>query len=128
MNISNEEISVNKNMVDIRISAKDGFNVGMENNNFVILDTTLTEDLILEGIAREMISKIQNMRKEKDFNVVDRITLYYNGDEEIEKCIKEYGEYIKKETLSLELIKKDNLEEKFDLNGHETYLDIRRND
>ena len=128
MNISNEEISVNKNMVDIRISAKDGFNVGMENNNFVILDTTLTEDLILEGIAREMISKIQNMRKEKDFNVVDRITLYYNGDEKIEKCIKEYGEYIKKETLALELIKKDNLEEKFDLNGHETYLDIRRND
>ena len=127
MNISNEEISVNKNMVDIRISAKDGFNVGMENNNFVILDTTLTEDLILEGIAREMISKIQNMRKEKDFNVVDRITLYYNGDEKIEKCIKEYGEYIKKETLALELIKKDNLEEKFDLNGHETCLDIRRN-
>ena len=66
--------------------------------------------------------------KEKDFNVVDRITLYYNGDEKIEKCIKEYGEYIKKETLALELIKKDNLEEKFDLNGHETYLDIRRND
>ena len=126
MNIGNEEKEITSNMVDIRISSKEGFNVGMENNDFIILDTTLTEDLILEGIARELVSKVQQLRKSKDFNVADRITLYYSGDEEIEKCITEFKEYIKAETLSLDIVKKDNLTEKSDLNGHECYIDVER--
>lgn len=126
LEIGGEEKEITSEMVDIRISSKEGFNVGMENNNFIILDTTLTDDLILEGIAREMISKVQQLRKNKEFNVADRITLYYNGDEDIEKCIEQFAEYIKAETLSLEIIKKDNLEEKYDLNGHECSIDVER--
>ncbi|HIS18051.1 MAG TPA: isoleucine--tRNA ligase, partial [Candidatus Coprovivens excrementavium] len=117
MTIGSEEKEITPEMVDIRISSKEGFNVGMENNNFIILDTTLTDDLILEGIAREMISKVQQIRKNKDFNVADRITLYYNGDEDIDKCIAKFSDYIKNETLSLEIVKNDNLQEKYDLNG-----------
>ena len=113
-------------MVDIRISSKEGFNVGMENNNFIILDTTLTDELVLEGIAREMVSKVQQLRKNKDFNVADRITLYYNGDEDIDKCIETFAEYIKNETLALEIVKKEDLTEKCDLNGHECYIDVER--
>ena len=56
-------------MVDIRINAKDGFDVGMENNNFVILNDTLTDDLINEGIAREIISKVQTMRKNNNYEI-----------------------------------------------------------
>lgn len=126
LEIGGEEKEITSEMVDIRISSKEGFNVGMENNNFIILDTTLTDDLILEGIAREMISKVQQLRKNKEFNVADRITLYYNGDEDIEKCIEQFAEYIKAETLSLEIIEKDNLEEKYDLNGHECSIDVER--
>lgn len=126
MTIGSEEKEITPEMVDIRISSKEGFNVGMENNNFIILDTTLTDDLILEGIAREMISKVQQIRKNKDFNVADRITLYYNGDEDIEKCIAKFSDYIKNETLSLEIVKKDNLQEKYDLNGHNCYIDVER--
>ena len=126
MTIGSEEKEITPEMVDIRISSKEGFNVGMENNNFIILDTTLTDDLILEGIAREMISKVQQIRKNKDFNVADRITLYYNGDEDIDKCIAKFSDYIKNETLSLEIVKKDNLQEKYDLNGHNCYIDVER--
>ncbi len=126
MVLGDTEKEVTPSMVDIRISSKEGFNVGMENNNFIILDTTLTDELILEGIAREMISKVQQLRKTKDFNVADRITLYYSGDEQIDKCLSSFAEYIKSETLSVEIIKEDNLSEKYDLNGHDCYIDVKR--
>lgn len=126
MEIGGEEKEITLDMVDIRISSKEGFNVGMENNNFIILDTTLTDELILEGIAREMVSKVQQLRKNKDFNVADRITLFYSGDEEVDKCVESFAEYIKNETLSLEIVKKDGLTEKCDLNGHDCYIDVER--
>ncbi|HPF83077.1 MAG TPA: isoleucine--tRNA ligase [Bacilli bacterium] len=126
VNIDNEEFTINKDMVDIRISAKDGFDVAMDNNHFVILNTELTKELIEEGIAREFISKIQNMRKTKDYNIVDRIVIYYNGDKEVEDTVDSQKEFIMKETLATDIIKKDNLSESFDLNGHETYLDTEK--
>ena len=111
-------------MVEIRYNAKEGFNVATLNNNFIILNTTLTDELIEEGIARELISKVQNLRKERDFNIVDRITVYYNCDEEVEKAINNFNAFIKGETLSVEIIKKDNISNKVDLNGHETFIDV----
>lgn len=126
MIIGDKETKITPEMVDIRISSKEGFNVGMENNNFIILDTTLTEDLILEGIAREMVSKVQQLRKNKDFNVTDRIKLYYKGDQDIDKCLNKFSEYIKNETLSVSIEQRDNLKEKYDLNGHDCYIDIER--
>ena len=126
LEVGGEDKEVTLEMVDIRISSKEGFNVGMENNNFIILDTTLTEELILEGIAREMVSKVQQLRKNKDFNVADRITLYYSGDEAVDNCVETFAEYIKNETLSLDIVKKDGLTEKCDLNGHDCYIDVER--
>ena len=124
--IDNTNYTINKEMVDIRISSKEGFNVGMENNNFIILNTTLTEDLILEGIARELVSKVQNLRKNKDFEITDRINIYYKGDDKFNECLSNYLDYIKSETLAIDAIEKDDLNEKYDLNGHEVYLDVER--
>jgi isoleucyl-tRNA synthetase len=73
-----------------------------------------------------MVSKVQQLRKNKDFNVADRITLYYSGDEAVDNCVAEFAEYIKNETLSLDIVKKDGLEEKCDLNGHDCYIDVER--
>ena len=126
LEVGGENKEVTLEMVDIRISSKEGFNVGMENNNFIILDTTLTDELILEGIAREMVSKVQQLRKNKDFNVADRITLFYSGDEAVDNCVETFAEYIKNETLSLDIVKKDGLTEKCDLNGHDCYIDVER--
>ena len=95
-------------------------------NNFIILDTTLTDELINEGIVRELISKVQQMRKNKDFDIVDRIKLYYEENVKFEEAIKNFVEMIKNETLSLELIKKGNNGEVLDLNGLEVKVDIEK--
>ena len=124
LNLDGEELKVNKEMVDIRVDAKDGFNVGMENNNFVILNTELSEELILEGLAREFVSRVQNLRKLKDLNVVDRIIIYYNGPDKFIKSLEMFNDYIKKETLAVDLIKKEDLTESYDLNGEEVFIDI----
>ena len=126
MEINGEEKEVTPSMVEIRISSKEGYNVGMENNNFVILDTTLTEELVLEGIAREMISKVQNIRKESDYNIVDRIELYYNGDETVNKAVDKFNEFIKKETLAVEIIVKEDINSSYDLNGHEVFIETKK--
>ena len=60
------------------------------------------EELINEGIARELVSKVQNLRKTKDFDVADRIKLYYYGN--IKNVITSFEDYIKKETLTEELL------------------------
>ena len=113
-------------MIDVRVSAKEGYDVAKEGNNFIILNTKLTDELINEGIARELISKVQNLRKQKDFDVADRIKLYYSSNEKFNDVISSFEDMIKKETLSTELIKKDNLTEEFDLNGLIVKIDVER--
>lgn len=127
MNINNEDKEITSDMVEIRISSKEGLNVGMENNNFIILDTTLTKELLLEGIAREMVSKVQQLRKNKDYNVADRITLYYDGDDEVKETVNIFKEYIMNETLSTEILNESRNCEKSDLNGHEVEIDVTKN-
>ena len=123
INLDNEEFKVNSDMVLINSLSKEGFDVALEDNDFIILNTELTEDLIKEGIAREFVSKIQNLRKQKDFDIVDRINIYYTSDKEVEASIDKFKEFIKNETLALEIIKKDSTN-KIDLNGHDAYVDI----
>ncbi|NLL01920.1 MAG: isoleucine--tRNA ligase [Mollicutes bacterium] len=126
MDLDGEEITVTENMVEIRISSREGLNVGTDNKNFVILNTEITEELYLEGLARELVNKIQNMRKEQDLNVADRIIVSYKANEKVEQMIKEYEEYIRTETLAIKLNQKDNLTNKIDLNEHEVFLEIEK--
>ena len=113
-------------MIDIRVSAKEGYDAQKEGNNFIILNTNLTDDLINEGIARELISKVQNLRKQKDFDVADRIKLYYDADNNFDKVITNFGDMIKKETLSIEIIKKNNLSYEYDLNGLDVKINVEK--
>ncbi len=118
MIIGGEEKEIDLSMVDIRIDSKEGFNVGMLNNEFVILNTTLTSELINEGIARETVSKIQQLRKSEGFEIVDRIKVEYLSNDEYETSIKDFLEFIMSETLALEFVRvNDSLEEQ-DINGY----------
>lgn len=126
LTIGNEEKTITPSMVELRISSKEGFNVGMENNQFVILDTTLSQELIEEGIAREFVSKVQNIRKNKDFNVTDKIKIYVSGGIDFHKALESFKEYIKKETLAISIEDTKNLVDLYDLNGHEVYIDIKK--
>ena len=126
INIDDELYDITEDMIDVRVSAKEGYDVAKENNNFIILNTTLTDELIYEGIARELISKVQNLRKQKDFDVADRINLYYEASDKFDSVIDSFGDMVKKETLSVKLIKKDNLKEEFDINGINVKLDVEK--
>ena len=126
LTINGEDLEVTPEMVEIRVSAKEGFNASHEGSNFIVLNTTLTEDLINEGIVREFISKIQNLRKEKDFEITDRIKLYYSENSEFTKAIEKYLDLIKAETLALEVIVKDVDTEAVNLNGIDVKFDVER--
>ena len=119
-------LDITPDMVDIRIDAKEGFNVGMVNNKFIILNTELTRDLLLEGLAREAVSKIQNLRKTTGLEISDRIKLYYNGDDEIKETFNMFKKYIMDETLSVVFEETNNNLDIIDINGHEVGIKIER--
>ncbi len=121
-----KEYVLTSEMVDVRINSKEGFNIAHSGNNFIILDTTLSDELINEGIARELISKVQQMRKNKDFDIVDRIKIYYEKNDKFSNAIENYIEMIKNETLSLDIIEKNNSGEFVDLNGIEVKINVEQ--
>ena len=126
MTLDGEEYEINNTMIDIRTSSKEGFDVATLNNDFIILNTELTKELILEGIAREMVSKVQNLRKTTGFEITDRIHVTYESDSEVEEAVNTHKEFIMNETLALtlELAKLD--EEVMDLNGHDAKIKVEK--
>ena len=124
--LNDTNYDLDKEMLDIRVNSKEGYNSGVINNSFIILNTTLTDDLINEGIARELISKVQNLRKIKDFNITDRIYIYYYADINLLEKLDKYIDFIKKETLSDSLIFEKTTEDVTNLNGIDVYLDVKR--
>ncbi len=124
--LNNKEYEISKDLIEARINSKEGFNAQMLNNHFIILNTKLNDDLIDEGIAREFISKIQQLRKASGFEVSNRINIYYEPIVEVKKAIEKHIDFIKSETLA-ELIAVDsNLEEKHNLNGYDTGLRVKK--
>ena len=119
-------LDITPDMVDVRIDAKEGFNVGMVNNKFIILNTELTRDLLLEGLAREAVSKIQNLRKTTGLEISDRIKLYYNGDDEIKETFNMFKKYIMDETLSIVFEETNDNLDIIDINGHNVGIKIEK--
>ncbi len=126
MDVNGDDYEVTSDMVDIRISAKEGFNVGMENNNFVILNATLTDELVKEGIAREVVSKVQLMRKNNGLELTDRIVIKYSADELICNAIEEFSDYIKHETLADELINSEVSQNEFVIDDKKIAIEISK--
>lgn len=119
MSIDNTTYDITKDMVDIRISSKDGFKAMVDGNNFVILNTTITKELENEGLARETISKVQQLRKTMNFDITDRINMYIDASEEYKENIKDYLDMIKDETLTINVYDKDDIEDKVNINDYE---------
>ena len=125
MEMNGEMVEITKDMVDVKISAKEGFAVAMENNVFTILDTTITDELVKEGLARELISKVQQMRKQNNFEMMDNIKIFVEADEEVAAAIDTHKEYIMAETLAVAVENKAGLDTA-DLNGHKTGIAVER--
>ena len=125
--IDDELVNVTYDMLDVRINSKEGFNASNENNNFIILNTTLSQDLIDEGFAREFISKVQQIRKANDYEMMDRIHIYYSKNDELTKSISKHIDFIKKETLALDINETDKeLNNLYDINGLEIKIELKK--
>lgn len=125
LELNGNKYTVGSDMIDVKINAKEGFAVAMENNVFVILDTNLNQDLVDEGFAREVVSKVQQLRKQKDLEMMDNITITLSCDDEVAAAVEKHKDYIMSETLAVEMTAGE-ASEKFDINGHETGIVIEK--
>ena len=104
LNIGGSSVVVQSEEVDLVPVPKEGYSVVTEHDTIVGVYTVLTEDLESEGLARDLVRRIQALRKEADFEIDDRITLYYIGSQEIEEVFNDEADYIMAETLSDEIV------------------------
>ena len=86
----------------------------------------LNDDLICEGLARETISKVQQLRKNNGFEVENRINIYYNANDEFESSISKYIDMIKDETLAIEISRVDEELEIIDINDYKVGIKLER--
>ena len=100
IDVEGEQIELNSENLLVTMQGKEGFAFSGEGEIGVVLDTTITEELREEGYIREILSKVQNMRKDSGFEVLDRINLYVAGNEMLEEVIKKFAEQIQKDTLA----------------------------
>lgn len=108
LNVDGEEISINKEDVEIISTEIKGWIVEKEEDIITAVDTELDEDLIAEGLAREFVNRIQNMRKDAGFDVTDRISIKFYGNPKIIDAVMKFQSYISSETLSEKLIETKN--------------------
>ena len=98
---SGETYTLESSEVDVQTQNREGFFVEVDANKFIALSTKLTHALTLEGLAREFVNKIQNMRKEADFNVSDRIKLSLDTTSSlVDEAFQVHQDYILRETLT----------------------------
>ena len=97
------EFSITEEDVLVQRTEKEGMTVANEGDITVALDTRLDDALIQEGWAREIVSKLQNLRKELKFEVTDRIRIVYDGPAEVKQAIEAQSQYIANETLALSI-------------------------
>ena len=116
--LNENEYDVTLNLVDVRISSKDGYDVVTSDDKAIILNTDLTYDLICEGLARETVSKIQQIRKNNGYDIVDRINIYYSSNDEYAKNISNYIDFIKDETLAINVNREDNIDTEISINDY----------
>ena len=102
---SGETYTLDPSEIDVQTQNREGFFVEVDARKFVALSTELTHELVLEGLARELVNKIQNMRKDADFNVSDRIKLSLtDASPLVDEAFQAHREYILRETLTTAVV------------------------
>ena len=104
INVNGTEIELNSESILVTMQGLDGYAFAGEGEIGVVLDTHITDELRQEGHLREMISKIQTMRKEKGFQVADKINLYVADNDMLIDVLKKYEDNIRRETLTVEIV------------------------
>lgn len=125
-----EEKSIELLLEDFEISTKDipGWTVASNGNLTVALDVTLTDELLSEGLARELVNRIQNLRKDSGLEVTDKIKLMLKNNDKLEVSVNQNKDYICSETLTTELLLLPEIEggTKIEIDDIETEITISK--
>ena len=129
--LDGETIGLTGEEVLISTESAEGVAVAADKLVTVAIDTTITSELKAEGLAREIVRRIQTQRKNADFRIEDRITAWYLASDEIARVFTDWGEYIQSETLTTELVAgespADAFLEKHNVEGKEVTIGLKRN-
>lgn len=127
INVNETEIVLDSKNLLVTMQGLEGFAFAGEEQIGVVLDTTISDELKEEGHLREIISKIQNIRKESGFEVADKINLYVSKNEMLLLIVKKFEDVIKRETLSQKVIYNENVSyNTFNINGEELEIAVVR--
>lgn len=110
IDVDGTEIELNSENLLVTMQGLEGFAFAGIGEIGIVLETTITDELREEGYLREVLSKVQNMRKESGFEVADKIEIYVSGNEKLENVIRKFEDTIKKETLATDIIYSENKE------------------
>ena len=112
----------------ITMTQMEGYVTEGDNTVTVVLDTNLTPELIEEGFVREIISKIQTMRKEAGFEVMDKIMISYQADDKVAAIFDKYGDAIKADVLGLDVVagSVDGYQKEWNINGETVLLGVKK--
>ena len=126
--IDGTTIELNSENLLVTMQGKEGFAFSGEGELGVVLDTHITPELKEEGYVREVLSKVQNMRKDKGFEVLDNINLYVYGNEMLEEVVKKNEEMIMHDTLAVkvEYGKKTETATECNINGETLFIDVEK--
>ncbi len=101
--VEETEVEVQPGEVEVRMTAREGFAVASEEGDLAALATDLTPALAREGLAREFVRRVQELRKTADLQISDRITVFFTATPKLAEAVQHHTEYISAETLALEL-------------------------
>lgn len=126
----NDVVKIESDGLEIIRVGLEGWQVETEQGLSVAVDTELSRELIQEGLAREFVNRVQNMRKEADYDVVDRITIGLEGDESLKEAVLAMTDYIKKETLAekinLELLENSDFVKTWEIGDGDCKISLSR--
>ncbi len=128
LTVNDQEIVLTRDDLLIESAQTEGYVSENDNGITVVLDTNLTEELLTEGFVREIISKVQTMRKEAGFEVMDKIEITYEGTEKAEKIFAENADTIGSETLALRVAKETakGYTREWKINGENVTLGVEK--
>ena len=126
LTLEGEEIIITPEDVEVDRIVHEGMVAANDGEITLALDTTLDEALLIEGIGREMVNKINTMRKEAGFEVSDRIRIKMQTTDRVKTCFELHGDYIQNEVLALSVKFQECGGEEWDINGEPTRIVIEK--
>jgi isoleucyl-tRNA synthetase len=123
--LEGQQVELTADDILVGVKSREGFAAESDDGLSVVLDTRLTRELIEEGCVRELISKLQNLRKDAGFAVTDRIRIFYAAEPDFEKVVTANAAKIRAATLAEELLRADGGEQA-DINGNPVFLRVEK--